>query len=142
MTDQNAQLTIKFYSSKGFDILYTLSDKDDGALLNRMAKVLERLDKNGCTPTPPRHAAPNAPATQPTTANAPENAQAPLCHYHGSMRLSTKKGKEGTFYCPAKLSDDTYCQEVYPPKAQPNGTPPAPAAITPNGPPPVPNYNS
>jgi len=30
------------------------------------------------------------------------------------MKESTIKGKEGTFYCPKKMADDTYCKERWP----------------------------
>lgn len=47
---------------------------------------------------------PNAPAATPTGA-------IPVCPYHGPMKESTIKGKEGTYYCSKKMADGSYCKE-------------------------------
>jgi hypothetical protein len=57
------------------------------------------------------------PTANPTTAaTSAAPAQAAVCQYHGPMKESTIKGKEGTYYCTKKMADGSYCKEVYPPK--------------------------
>lgn len=34
--------------------------------------------------------------------------EAPICEYHGPMKESTKR--PGTFFCPAKMGDGSYCK--------------------------------
>lgn len=45
---------------------------------------------------------------------APPAAQTPVCAHHGAMKESTKA--PGTYYCPAKMADGTYCKERWPQK--------------------------
>ena len=41
--------------------------------------------------------------------------QTPVCQWHGAMKESTKA--KGTWYCPAKMADGSYCKERYPKKS-------------------------
>jgi hypothetical protein len=45
-----------------------------------------------------------APSAAPASVAGP-----PSCKYHGPMKESSKA--PGTFYCPAKMGDGTYCKE-------------------------------
>src|SRR5262249_15122487 len=59
---------------------------------------------------------PAAPANTPHAAspqtNAASTAETPVCVYHGPMKASTKA--PGTFYCPSKMGDGSYCKERHP----------------------------
>lgn len=51
-------------------------------------------------------------AVPPTTAQAAREEaarEAPICPYHGPMKESVKA--PGTFFCPKKMGDGTYCKE-------------------------------
>lgn len=76
----------------GRQVQLTLRDTDDGRLLVRLAKVLERY------PLPEPHA---------VQAETP-----PQCKYHGALKASTKA--PGTFYCTKKLADGSYCPSRFP----------------------------
>lgn len=97
---------ISVQSPAGFPITITLNDMKLDQLDDALSTLLER----GYMPAevPSVLTPPNAP--QPATA-ATEVA---VCPYHGPMKESTIKGKEGTFYCPKKMADDTYCKERWP----------------------------
>jgi hypothetical protein len=43
-------------------------------------------------------------------------SQAPVCQWHGAMKESTKA--KGTWYCPAKMADGSYCKARHPEKGQ------------------------
>ena len=92
-SNANVRLTIA-----GRDVQVTLRDDDEGALLERLTRLLERY--------PAPASAPDAPA--PTHAAS----ATPVCAYHGAMKPSTKAA--GTFYCPSKMGDGTYCKERWP----------------------------
>lgn len=48
----------------------------------------------------------------PAAVAAEAEREAPICPYHGPMKPSTKR--LGTWYCPAKMGDGTYCREKHP----------------------------
>jgi hypothetical protein len=41
-------------------------------------------------------------------------SQRPVCPWHGAMKESTKA--KGTWYCPAKMADGSYCKARHPEK--------------------------
>lgn len=93
-------VTIAAVSPEGFPIAIALNDPAPGAMTN----WIKLLSSKGFTP-----------AANPTPApTAAQPAETPVCIYHGPMKPSTVKGKEGTFYCPKKLADGTYCKEKHP----------------------------
>jgi hypothetical protein len=58
---------------------------------------------------------PTAPAqTSPAASPAPPVDAVPPCAYHGPLKASTKA--PGTWYCPAKMADGSYCPSRYPTK--------------------------
>ena len=84
----------------GADVQWTLRDQCEDQLAERLerrlhafqvAKVQAIVAPDGGTPT----------AT-------------PTCPYHGAMRESTKA--KGTFYCPSRMGNGTYCKERCPAK--------------------------
>jgi hypothetical protein len=78
----------------GRQVQVTLRDTDESRLLARLAALLRQY-----------------PPAQPPTQAA---AQTPVCQWHGAMKESTKA--KGTWYCPAKMADGSYCQSRYPEK--------------------------
>ena len=42
--------------------------------------------------------------------------QTPRCQWHGAMKESTKA--KGTWYCPAKMGDGSYCKSRHPEKSK------------------------
>jgi hypothetical protein len=87
----NVRLTIL-----GHDVQFTLRDHDEGALLARLEALLRKVQ--------------TAPA--PLLNRDPGQAQTPICPWHGAMKESTKA--KGTWYCPAKMADGSYCTERSP----------------------------
>jgi hypothetical protein len=43
-------------------------------------------------------------------------SQPPVCQWHGTMKESTKA--KGTWYCPAKMADGSYCKSRHPEKGK------------------------
>ena len=96
---------ISVLSPAGFPITITLNDMKLDQLDDALATLLER----GYMPAEaPSVLGPNAPAATAATGGQP------VCPYHGAMKESTIKGREGTFYCPKKMADDSYCKERWP----------------------------
>jgi hypothetical protein len=55
--------------------------------------------------------------TTPAQASAaPPQVQTPICDYHGPLKESTKA--PGTWFCPAKMANGTYCHERWPAKGR------------------------
>ena len=79
----------------GRQVQVTLRDTDEQRLLARLGKLLQRFPVEM-----------PAPAT-----TAP---QLSVCQWHGAMKESTKA--KGTWYCPAKMADGSYCKARYPEK--------------------------
>jgi hypothetical protein len=78
----------------GRQVQITLRDTDESRLLARLAALLRQY--------PPAQPPPQA------------AAQTPVCQWHGAMKESTKA--KGTWYCPAKMADGSYCTSRYPEK--------------------------
>ena len=75
----------------------TLRDSDEQRLLARLEALLQRfpvetLMQDSATP------------------------QTPVCSWHGSMKESTKA--TGTWYCPGKMADGSYCKSRHPEKGK------------------------
>jgi hypothetical protein len=88
------RLTIAGYA----DVLFTMRDLDEHRLLARLETLLQRF--------------PLEPKTQACTPPTP--SQTPVCTWHGAMKESVKA--PGTWYCPNKMADGSYCQERWPAK--------------------------
>lgn len=92
---------ISVMSPYGFAITITLNDMKLDQLDDALATLIER------------GYAPHAPNPTPAPAAVPSaNAEPAVCIYHGPMKES--QNRPGTFYCPKKLADGTYCKEKYP----------------------------
>jgi len=81
----------------GRQVQVTLRDSDETRLLARLETLLQRfpvetLMQDSATP------------------------QTPVCSWHGAMKESTKA--KGTWYCPAKMADGSYCKSHYPEKGK------------------------
>jgi hypothetical protein len=79
---------------EGRQVQVTLRDTDESRLLARLAALLRQY--------PPAQPSPQA------------SAQTPVCQWHGTMKESTKA--KGTWYCPAKMADGSYCTSRHPEK--------------------------
>jgi hypothetical protein len=80
----NVRVTIS-----GREVQWTLRDSDETRLAARLEALLTRYPAQS----------PAVPTPEPAT---------PVCPYHGAMKASTKR--PGTFFCPKKLHDGSYCQ--------------------------------
>ena len=72
----------------GREVLITLRDHDEAALMVRIEELIQRYAQPLASPPPP------------------VDATTPLCPQHGALKKSTK-GKG--WYCPTRLDDDTWC---------------------------------
>ena len=87
----------------GADVQWTLRDVDEHRLAERLEALLTRFPQQAKTTSEA-----STPA-QPQTPGAP-----PVCPHHGKSKESTKA--TGTFFCPSKMADGTYCGWRYPAK--------------------------
>ncbi len=85
---------------KGRQVQLTLRDTDERRLLQRLAVVLDQFPLE-----------PKAQAAPP-----PAPARTPVCQWHGAMKESTKA--PGTWYCPNRMGDGSYCRERWPVKGR------------------------
>jgi hypothetical protein len=53
-------------------------------------------------------------AQAPADHHTVQPSQPPVCPWHGAMKASTKA--KGTWYCPAKMADGSYCKARHPEK--------------------------
>lgn len=86
----------------GHEVQVTLRDVDEERLLTRLAALLQRYPAAACGGAGGEA---KTPAPAQTTAT-------PTCPYHGGMRESSKV--KGTFYCPSRMGDGTFCKEKWP----------------------------
>jgi hypothetical protein len=86
----------------GHRVQVTLRDTDESRMLARLQVLLATY------PAAPAQPVSAPPATPPPT---PAAAEPPICQWHGAMRESTKA--KGTYFCPAKMGDGSYCKERY-----------------------------
>ena len=89
---------------EGHTVQVTLRDIDEERLLVRLAALLARYPAAACGGKAKTHEA-SAPAQ--TT-----QSETPTCVYHGAMKESTKI--KGTWFCPSKMGDGSYCKEKFP----------------------------
>jgi hypothetical protein len=88
----------------GRQVQVTLRGTDETVLLERLAKLLAQYPcEKPATPAPP-------------AATAAMPSETPVCPWHGTMKASTKDA--GTWYCPGKMADGSYCKERWPAKAK------------------------
>lgn len=97
-TEAPYSFNVKCIDQSGFDAMFTIRDDHGKQFFQRVSNLLAWLPANGYTPTAQRQAN-GAPGQQ---------AAGPVCPYHGPMKSSTKV--PGTFYCPQKMGDGTYCK--------------------------------
>lgn len=90
----------------GHEVQLTLRDTDEERLLVRLAALLARYPAAPCGGTAKAAAASAAPAEA--------GGETPVCPHHGKSKESTKAS--GTFFCPSKMADGTYCQWRHPAK--------------------------
>ena len=81
----------------GRTVQVTLRDTDEQRLLARLEALLKRF-----------------PVDTPVQDSA--TPQTPVCAWHGAMKESTKA--KGTWYCPAKMADGSYCKSRHPEKGK------------------------
>lgn len=75
-----------------FDVCFTGSAE-------QLAATIKRLRDLGAVPPTPAARA---------DVEAEKERSAPVCEFHGPMKESSKR--PGTFYCPAKMGDNSYCK--------------------------------
>jgi hypothetical protein len=92
----NVYLTIS-----GHTVQVTLRDQNEQQMLERLQILLDRYPA-----APERGREPQAQAQAPV--------EPPRCPYHGPMKASTKA--PGTFFCTARMGDDSYCKSRFPEK--------------------------
>jgi len=85
----------------GHECQFTMRDADEARLVERLQALLTRFPQQAKTTSEA-----STPA-QPQTPGAP-----PVCPHHGKSKESTKA--TGTFFCPSKMADGTYCQWRHP----------------------------
>lgn len=68
---------------------------------NQLVATVARLREIGAVPP-----------TAATHAAAEKAREAPVCPFHGPMKESAKA--PGTWYCPSKMGDGSYCKERFP----------------------------
>jgi hypothetical protein len=83
----------------GRECQLTLRDSSEERLLARLATVLARF-----------------PVETPALVQTATASQPPVCPRHGTMKESTKA--KGTWYCPAKMGDGSFCKERWPAKGR------------------------
>jgi hypothetical protein len=83
----------------GHECQFTMRDSDEARLVERLQALLARFPQQAKTTS---------------EASAPASGETPTCLYHGAMRESTKV--KGTFYCPSRMGDGTFCKEKFPKK--------------------------
>ena len=88
----------------GHECQFTMRDADEARLVERLQALLARF--------PQAAKATKSEASAPAPAAA--TGETPTCQYHGAMRESTKV--KGTFYCPSRMGDGTFCKEKFPKK--------------------------
>jgi len=81
----------------GRQVQVTLRDTDEERLLARLEALLQRFPVE-------------------TPAQDSATPQTPVCAWHGAMQESTKA--KGTWYCPAKMADGSYCKSRHPEKGK------------------------
>jgi hypothetical protein len=81
----------------GRQVQVTLRDTNETRLLARLEQLLQRF-----------------PVDTQSLVQTPTTPQPPLCQWHGKMKESTKA--KGTWFCPAKMADGSYCKERWPSK--------------------------
>lgn len=106
------------FDYKGYEgIQLTLRDVSGAQLLQKLDAVIVKLAAMGATPTAERnrnasgrYASERGGQAQGETSTTSAIGEAiPVCQYHGPMKASTKK--PGSYYCPAKMGDGSYCKE-------------------------------
>lgn len=93
----NVRLTIG-----GADVQWTLRDQDEHRLAARLEALLTRFPQKA-----------KAPAHE-ASAAVPATGETPVCPHHAKSKESTKA--KGTFFCPSKMADGTYCTWRHPAK--------------------------
>jgi len=81
----------------GRNVQVTLRDSDEQRLLARLEALLQRFPVD-------------------TPAQDSATPQMPVCAWHGAMKESTKA--KGTWYCPARMADGSYCKSRHPEKGK------------------------
>jgi len=103
-TEAPASINIRF-TWRGFDTMLTLRDTSGKALLDKMATVLDHLEKLGAQPQGNGYR---------SNGNGQSNSNAPLCPTHGQPM---KASKYGGWYCAVKIAEDdgtgkaVYCKQ-------------------------------
>ena len=87
----------------GADVQWTLRDQSEERLAERLTSLLARFPQQAKTT--------KGEASEQAT---PEPQSTPMCQYHGAMRESSKV--KGTWYCPSRMGDGTFCKEKFPKK--------------------------
>jgi hypothetical protein len=81
----------------GRKVQVTLRDSDEQRLLARLEALLQRFPVE-------------------TLVQDSATPQTPVCAWHGAMKESTRA--KGTWYCPAKMADGSYCKSRHPEKGK------------------------
>jgi hypothetical protein len=84
---------------EGRQVHVTLRDTDETRLLTRLATLLRQY-----------------PLAQPPIHDTMPPTPTPVCQWHGAMKESTRV--KGTWYCPAKMVDGSYCKSRHPEKGK------------------------
>lgn len=88
----------------GADVQWTLRDQDEHRLAERLEALLTRFPQQAKGET----------AREAQQSAAQAQGETPVCPHHAKSKESTKA--KGTFFCPSKMADGTYCQWRHPAK--------------------------
>jgi hypothetical protein len=89
----------------GISALLTVRAATADELRARLTQITGLLD----APAPPTVPFARAGASR---TSPPSTETVPVCQWHGAMRESAKA--KGTYFCPAKMGDNSYCKERFP----------------------------
>jgi hypothetical protein len=100
MTESPYSLNVRVQKD-GFVFQVTVRKQKRDELLDALQGLPEWFAAHGFEPAP-----------EGKGAKALPQGEIPICPYHGPMKPSEKA--KGTFYCPAKMGDGSFCKEKHP----------------------------
>lgn len=108
--------TVSVEDEDGYHLLLTVRKQDGKEFYKAIDGLRAWCKQHNLHPQHRRtQASGTAAPTVPASPAVPSAVEPPACLYHGTMKPSPKV--PGTYFCPKKLADGTYCTERWPKKA-------------------------